>query len=52
MNIGQNVELVPRLLGWDQGKRKARVDELLPLVGLDPTMYRERFPKELSGGQQ
>lgn len=52
MTIGQNVELVPRLLGWDAARRKARVDELLPMVGLDPELYRDRYPKELSGGQQ
>ena len=52
MTISQNVELVPRLLGWDATRRKARVDELLPMVGLDPEVYRNRFPKELSGGQQ
>jgi osmoprotectant transport system ATP-binding protein len=52
MTIGQNVELVPKLLGWDAAKRRRRVDELLPLVGLDPEQYRDRYPKELSGGQQ
>ncbi|HVR31657.1 MAG TPA: ATP-binding cassette domain-containing protein, partial [Acidimicrobiia bacterium] len=27
------------------------VDELLELTGLDPSIYRSRYPKELSGGQ-
>jgi osmoprotectant transport system ATP-binding protein len=52
MTIAQNIELVPRLLGWDPARRAKRVDELLPLVGLDPDAYRARYPKELSGGQQ
>lgn len=52
MTIGQNVELVPRLLGWDPARRRRRVEELMPLVGLDPAQYRDRFPRELSGGQQ
>ncbi len=52
MTIGQNVELVPRLLGWDAQRRRKRVDELMPLVGLDPDTFRDRYPKELSGGQQ
>ncbi len=52
MTIAQNVELVPRLLGWDPARRKQRVDELLPMVGLDPQVYRSRYPRELSGGQQ
>jgi osmoprotectant transport system ATP-binding protein len=52
MTIAQNVELVPKLLGWDADRRRKRVDELLPLVGLDPAKFRDRYPKELSGGQQ
>jgi len=49
--IGQNVATVPRLLGWKRPRIRARVDELLDLVGLDPSIYRDRYPKELSGGQ-
>jgi oligopeptide/dipeptide ABC transporter ATP-binding protein len=32
-------------------KRRARVAELLDLVGLDPSVYGKRRPHELSGGQ-
>lgn len=49
--IAQNVATVPRLLGWDKKRIRARVDELLELTGLDPATYRDRYPKELSGGQ-
>jgi osmoprotectant transport system ATP-binding protein len=52
MTIGQNVGLVPSMLGWDKKRIAARVDELLELVGLDPSIYRSRYPKQLSGGQQ
>lgn len=52
MTIAQNIELVPKLLGWDSAKRQARIDELLPMVGLDPKVFRDRYPRELSGGQQ
>ncbi|HYF77672.1 MAG TPA: ABC transporter ATP-binding protein [Symbiobacteriaceae bacterium] len=52
MTIAQNVELVPRLLGWDAARRQQRINELMPMVGLDPAIYRNRYPKELSGGQQ
>ncbi|MFZ5818240.1 MAG: betaine/proline/choline family ABC transporter ATP-binding protein [Bacillota bacterium] len=52
MTIAQNIELVPKLLGWDAARRKARVQELLPMVGLDPAVFAERYPRELSGGQQ
>jgi osmoprotectant transport system ATP-binding protein len=49
--IAQNIATVPRLLGWDKARISARVDELLELTGLDPAVYRNRYPKELSGGQ-
>jgi osmoprotectant transport system ATP-binding protein len=50
--IAENIATVPSLLGWDKQRIKARVDELLELVGLDPDDYRARYPAELSGGQQ
>ena len=49
--IAQNIATVPKLLGWDKKRTAARVDELLELTGLDPNQYRDRYPKELSGGQ-
>jgi osmoprotectant transport system ATP-binding protein len=50
--IADNVAIVPRLLGWDAEKIRLRTDELLALVGMDPAVYRGRFPRELSGGQK
>ncbi|KQT92013.1 hypothetical protein ASG49_08475 [Marmoricola sp. Leaf446] len=49
--IAQNIETVPRMLGWDKQKAKARSEELLGMVGLDPERYRDSYPKALSGGQ-
>lgn len=50
--IGRNVELVPMLVGWTRERRRARADELLSLVGLDPSLFRDRHPIALSGGQR
>lgn len=52
MTIAQNVDVVPRLLGWPAERRRQRVRELLELVGMDPDDYADRYPSELSGGQQ
>lgn len=38
--------------GLSGPKLKARVDELLSLIELDPAKYYNRFPTELSGGQK
>jgi osmoprotectant transport system ATP-binding protein len=49
--IGENIETVPRLLGWDRARARKRADELLDLIGLEKGL-RDRFPSQLSGGQQ
>jgi len=50
--VGDNVAVVPRLLGWDAKRRRERTDELLTLVGLEPARYRDRYPSQLSGGER
>ena len=50
--IERNVGLVPSLNGWDEKKLSSRVTELLSMVGLDPTSFADRYPRELSGGQR
>jgi len=50
--VRTNVATVPRLLGWDKKRVRARVDELLESVGLDPGVYGDRYPAQLSGGQR
>jgi osmoprotectant transport system ATP-binding protein len=50
--VEKNVGLVPALEGWDAGRIKTRVDELLLIVGLDSSDFAERYPAELSGGQR
>ncbi len=52
MTIAQNVATVPKLLGWEPTRIKARVAEMLELVGLDPGQFLERYPRHLSGGQR
>jgi len=52
MTVAENVAAVPRLLGWSNNRIRARIDELLQLVDLDPAQYGERLPHELSGGEQ
>ncbi|MEW2062862.1 betaine/proline/choline family ABC transporter ATP-binding protein [Streptomyces sp. NPDC007002] len=48
----ENTATVPHLLGWKRGKGLERAAELLDLVGLDPSVYGDRYPEQLSGGQR
>jgi osmoprotectant transport system ATP-binding protein len=50
--VAENVALVPSLEKWERGRTAARVNELLTLVGLNPSEFGERRPRELSGGQR
>jgi osmoprotectant transport system ATP-binding protein len=52
LTVGRNVAVIPALVGWDETRQRARADELLSLVGLDPAQYRGRYPAQLSGGER
>jgi osmoprotectant transport system ATP-binding protein len=48
--VRRNVALVPSLLGMPDPERDA--DAALDLVGLEPAMFADRWPRALSGGQR
>jgi osmoprotectant transport system ATP-binding protein len=50
--VAANVATVPRLLGWDRGRTRDRVAEVLDLVGLPLATYGRRYPHQLSGGER
>ena len=52
LTVAANIATVPKLLGWDERRVRARVAELLELVGLTEPRYARRYPRELSGGQR
>jgi osmoprotectant transport system ATP-binding protein len=52
LTVGENVGVVPRLLGWEKSRIAARTNELLALTGLVPKTYRDRYPAQLSGGER
>jgi osmoprotectant transport system ATP-binding protein len=51
MTVAENIAITPRLLGWDDARMAARVDELIDLVRLDRALHRDRYPSQLSGGE-
>jgi len=50
--VEDNIATVPRLLGWPRSRVRDRVIELLELLRLDPETYRNKYPHQLSGGEQ
>ena len=51
LTVAENIAITPKLLGWDDARMAARVDELIALVRLDRDRHRDRFPAQLSGGE-
>jgi osmoprotectant transport system ATP-binding protein len=52
LTIRDNIATVPSLLGWKRDRIRDRVDELITLIDLDPSVHGSRYPHELSGGQR
>jgi osmoprotectant transport system ATP-binding protein len=50
--VADNIATVPRLLGWPSQRIRKRVEELLDLIGLDPSRVLNRYPAQLSGGER
>jgi osmoprotectant transport system ATP-binding protein len=51
LTVEENITLLARLAKWDVEQIKARTEELMRLVNL-PLSFAQRYPHELSGGQQ
>ena len=49
--VERNIAIVPKIEGWPDDRIRARVQELLQLVGLTPDLA-SRYPHQLSGGQR
>jgi osmoprotectant transport system ATP-binding protein len=51
-DVRSNVEVVPRLLGWEEERRRRRSEEVLAMVNLPAAEFGPRRPRQLSGGQR
>ena len=49
--VERNIALIPSIENWPADKIRARIQELVRLVGLDPEIM-QRYPHQLSGGQR
>ena len=51
LTVERNIGLVPQIAGWSEETIRARTQELLQMVGLEPKLA-SRYPHQLSGGQR
>lgn len=49
--VARNIAVVPKIEKWQKDRIRARVQELLQVVGLSPEVA-TRYPHQLSGGQR
>lgn len=52
MTVGENIELIPELNKWSKERCEEESRKLLKKVGLSPELFYDRYPDELSGGEQ
>ena len=52
LTVLENIELIPEMKNWEKRKRREKAKELMKRVGLNPEKYANRYPRDLSGGEQ
>ncbi|WP_297282167.1 ABC transporter ATP-binding protein [uncultured Anaerococcus sp.] len=52
MTVAENIGLIPEMKKMDKNTISQTTDRLLSEVGLDPKIYRDRLPEDLSGGEK
>lgn len=52
LTIEENIAIIPKMKKWNKQKIKERIAELMPVFGLDESIYLGKFPHQLSGGEK
>ena len=52
LTVAENISTVLKINEYPQEKIAAHIDELLEMVELEPSAYRDLYPSQLSGGQR
>lgn len=52
LTVAENIALIPEMKGWKKEQIQEQTKVLLEKVGLSFEDYENRYPKELSGGEQ
>lgn len=52
LTVAENIAVIPKMKGWSKDKIAEKTRDLLEKVGLPAAAYLNRYPKDLSGGEQ
>ncbi|MGX9844624.1 ABC transporter ATP-binding protein [Streptococcus iniae] len=52
LTVAENIAIIPKMKEWSKDQIETKTRELLEKVGLNPDDYYNRFPSDLSGGEQ
>lgn len=52
LTVAENIAIIPKMKEWGKDQIEAKTKELLEKVGLNPDDYYNRYPSDLSGGEQ
>ncbi|WP_028264023.1 ATP-binding cassette domain-containing protein [Atopobium fossor] len=52
LTVAENIAVIPTMKGWHKAKIEERTRDLLNKVNLPAADYMNRYPKDLSGGEQ
>ncbi len=52
LTVGENIAIIPKLLGWEKVRIKEKTISLLDHLGMEGLKYYSFYPDSLSGGQK
>ncbi len=52
LTIRENISLIPKMKKWKKVDINKKMMELMPIVGLDPETFLDKYPDQLSGGER
>lgn len=52
LTVRENIAITPKMKGWSASDLQAELEKMMPILGLDPDQYLNKYPNELSGGEK
>lgn len=52
LTVRENIAITPKMKGWSASDLQEELEKMMPILGLDPDQYLNKYPNELSGGEK